>query len=279
MKTGPRDRTDDRCTATYANGFAHFRGTKIGKDEFSAVQVGQAHWFEPQRELVEMRWLSAAVPILALIVFGCSDDKISGGIVVDGDSLAVYNVTFSSTWSAMTHPADFPSNAHFSGLIGATHDDRVSFWNGGELASPGIQNMAETGSKNPLSSAIDTAIAAGTARFKLSGGGIAASPGAVSLEFTISTDHPLVSLVSMIAPSPDWFVGVSALAMRDANGWIDSLTVDLYGWDAGTDDGVTYASPNAPSMPHVPIFPLNDGIFKTGDSVPPLGTFTFTRQQ
>lgn len=218
------------------------------------------------------------VPLAAtLLIWGCSDDNNGTGMVADGDSLATYTVTFAATWSATSHPVDFPSNAHFSGLIGATHNDQVVFWRDNALASPGIQNMAETGGKNPLGLEVDTAIAAGTARFKLSGGGIGVSPGEVELEFTISEDHALVSLVSMIAPSPDWFVGVADLPLRDANGWVDSLTVDLYGWDAGTDDGVTYASPNAASMPHVPIFPLDDGMFKVGEMVPALGTFTFVR--
>ncbi len=213
-----------------------------------------------------------------LLLTGCSSEDNGTGMIVDGDSLATYTVTFAATWSSVSHPVDFPSNAHFSGLIGATHDDQIVFWGEDSLASPGIQNMAETGGKNPLGLEVDTAIAAGTARFKLSGGGIGVSPGQVELEFTISEEHPLVSLVSMIAPSPDWFVGVAGLPLRDANGWIDSLTVDLYGWDAGTDDGVSYASPNAASMPHVPIFALDDGMFKVGDMVPKLGAFTFIRK-
>jgi hypothetical protein len=198
-------------------------------------------------------------------------------MIVSGDSLATYTGTFAASWSATSHPVDFPSNAHFSGLIGATHNSQVRFWREGELASAGIQNMAETGGKDPLGLEVDTAIAAGTARFKLSGGGIGVSPGLVALDFTISADHPLVTMVSMIAPSPDWFVGVADLPLRDGDEWIDSLTVNLYGWDAGTDDGVSYASANAASMPHVPIFPLDDGMFKVGDMVPALGTFTFVR--
>ena len=98
------------------------------------------------------------------------------------------------------------------------------------------------------------------------------------MDFSVSADHPFVSLVSMIAPSPDWFVGVADLSLHDGEGWVDSVTVDLYAWDAGTDDGTVYDAANAPSSPHVPIHPLVDGIFKVGDMVPSLGTFTFVRQ-
>ena len=39
-----------------------------------------------------------------------------------------YEVVFEATWSQATHPIDFPPNPHFSGLIGGTHSDQVSFW-------------------------------------------------------------------------------------------------------------------------------------------------------
>ena len=224
------------------------------------------------------KYLIAAGAVI-LFAAGCTSDDKGNGIVADGDALASYTVTFTAEWSATTHPVDFPANAHFSGLIGATHNHGVVFWRNNELATAGIQDMAERGRKSPLSEEVDTAITEGSARFKLSGDGIDVSPGSVSLDFTVSVDHPLVSLVSMIAPSPDWFVGVADLQLRDGDDWVDSLTVDLYAWDAGTDDGVTYTSANAPSTPHVPIYPLADGIFMVGDSVPTLGTFTFFKQQ
>lgn len=50
-----------------------------------------------------------------------------------------------------------------------------------------------------------------------------------------------MSLVSMIDPSPDWFVGVSSLELCLRNcTWIESKILNLYPWDAGTDDGFTY---------------------------------------
>ena len=49
-------------------------------------------------------------------------------------STAEYVVQFDATWSAQTHPLNFPPNPHFSGLIGGTHNDQVAFWEVGELA-------------------------------------------------------------------------------------------------------------------------------------------------
>ena len=96
-----------------------------------------------------------------------------------------YKVTFDATWSEETHPDDFPPNPHFSGLIGASHNENVVFWRDGELASSGIKNMAETGSKNPLNTEILKAIMDRTAFKRISGGGIGTSPGSVSIELRL----------------------------------------------------------------------------------------------
>ncbi|MFK7848455.1 MAG: spondin domain-containing protein [Rhodothermales bacterium] len=188
---------------------------------------------------------------------------------------AEYTVAFESTWSAATHPAGFPGNPHFSGLIGATHDSTVTFWSPNELASAGIESMAETGSKSSLLSAVNNAIDFGNAEHLLSGGGIGVSPGRVTLSFNISDQFPLVSLVSMLAPSPDWFVGVHDLNLYENNTWIDELVVDLFVYDAGTDSGTDYTSPNADTQPAENIFQINTVPFLNNDAVAPVATFTF----
>jgi len=199
---------------------------------------------------------------------------------VVSDFTARYQVVFNATWSGLTHPTNFPGgSAHFSGLVGGTHNDGVHFWRDGETASEGIRIMAELGGKTTLLNEITPAIANGTAHFQLSGGGIGSSPGSVSLSFPqpMRRDFPLVTLVSMIAPSPDWFVGVDSLSMLQAGQWATNKVVTLYGKDAGTDSGASYASPDQVTIPRGVAtqfagFPaLQDGI------IVPFGTFTFTR--
>ena len=53
---------------------------------------------------------------------------------------------------------------------------------------------------------VEDAITAGTAEAVLSGGGISTASGNVSFEFDITQSYPEVTLVSMLAPSPDWFI-------------------------------------------------------------------------
>jgi hypothetical protein len=186
-------------------------------------------------------------------------------------------LTFEATWSEGSHPTDFPPNPHFSGLIGATHGDGVRIWEEGETATPGIKNMAETGGKSPLDSEIEALIAAGAACELISGGGIPLSPGVVTLEFTAERDCPLVSVVSMIAPSPDWFVGVTSLSLIGAEGWIEERVVDLYPYDAGTDSGRSYTSPNEPTAVGEGIRRIEAGPLLVDGQVPALGVFRFTR--
>jgi hypothetical protein len=184
-----------------------------------------------------------------------------------------YSVTFDATWSQTTHPSAYPAGAHFSSLIGGVHNEQVSFWMPGSLASPGIEQMAEIGGTTNLRNEVQSAINVGTALAVIQGNGIA-SPGSTSITFDISTAFPLVTLVTMVAPSPDWFVGVHGLDLRDVAGWKKQATVDLFAYDAGTEQGTGFSLSNPDTVPHQPIALLGFP-FATGD--PRLGTFTFTR--
>lgn len=190
---------------------------------------------------------------------------------------AQYELTFDATWSAATHPTDFPSNAHFSGLVGGTHNDSVTFWHTGSLASAGIESMAETGSKTQLTAEVNAEITAGNAGEVISGSGIGSSPGTVSVTFTASLDFPLATVTSMIAPSPDWFVGVSGYPLFMDNQWVGEISIPLNPYDAGTDSGTTYTSPDDDTVPHGAITQIHGYPFQSGLSQPPLGTFTFRR--
>ncbi len=210
-------------------------------------------------------------------IFSGGPAPMCPGPLVPVDS-ATYTVTFESTWSATTHPDNFPANAHFSGLIGGTHDSTVTFWQSGELATLGIKSVAEFGSKFALTNEVVAAQTAGSAEYLLSGGFISPSPGTVSYTFDITSNYPLVTLITMIAPSPDWFVGVHDLALYNGGQWTDTLVVELFAYDSGTDDGVTYTSPNAVTSPPAVISQIALVPFLVGPSIPALGSFTFVKQ-
>jgi Spondin_N len=181
---------------------------------------------------------------------------------------ARYSVVFQS---------DFPSNAHFSPLIGGTHSRDVRFWAAGASASAGIEAMAEQGRTSPLDLEVQVAISAGTAYSRIQGGAVARSPGVAVAEFEIDREHPLVSLVTMVAPSPDWFVGIDSLSLVEAGDWVTEKTVTLYPWDAGTDSGATYGSPDQDQQPPQPIRALQGYPVALEGMVAPFGSFSFRR--
>ena len=195
-----------------------------------------------------------------------------GGWPTSKADVVRYELTFNATWSQPTHPQDFPSNAHFSGLIGGSHNPAATFWENGQLASDGIERMAELGSKSPLTDELQAAIDTGDAYGIISGGGISRSPGVVSQQFEISSTHRLATVVSMIAPSPDWFVGVHGLDLRPNGSWLPEVIVELWPYDAGTDSGSTFTSPNDDTMPRETIRQITEAPFA---GAPVLGTFTF----
>ena len=180
-----------------------------------------------------------------------------------------YEVEFDATWSSSTHPGAYPIGAHFSPLVGATHNDQVSFWDVGANASPGMEQMAETGARSTLQA--EFLDAGGDTATIILGNGIN-SPGLTTKAFDIQPSHSYVTLVTMIAPSPDWFAGVSAFNLRNGNAWMSEVTVGLFACDAGTDSGPSFTSPNADTNPQIPIALLGTPFSDT----PPLGTFTFT---
>ena len=187
-----------------------------------------------------------------------------------------YRVVFDALWSQATHPQDYPGNPHFSPLIGGTHSAAVRFWADGAIASDGIKRMAEQGFTSPLDAHINDAIAAGTARALILGGRIQLSPASVAVEFEVHQSHPLLTLVTMVAPSPDWFVGVSGLPLFADGRWVESMTVDLRPWDAGTDGGRSYESPDAPLNPRQPISPLTSPPVGVNGMTAPMGRFVIT---
>ena len=80
----------------------------------------------------------------------------------------------------------------------------------------------------------------------VSGGGT----GSATFTITVTRTYPLVTLLSMIGPSPDWFVGVSGLSLLDSsNQWRQNYQVNLFPYDAGTEDGTEFTLSNLATDP------------------------------
>ena len=201
------------------------------------------------------------------------NDTVGAGVL----STALYTVTFQGQWTIGVTPGGLPGGAHFSPIIGAVHNAGVAFLKSGEAASSGVKSMAETGETSELQSELNAAINAisPTALSVLSRSGNIGRQGRVTLnDVVVTTDYPRVTLVTMIAPSPDWFVGVSGLSLLDASGnWLPSHEVKLYPWDAGTENGDEFSLSNPATSPQGLITSIGGtGKFSTES----IATLTFT---
>lgn len=219
----------------------------------------------------------SSIAVCTLAATGLVAASVAHGQVCPPAESAMYEVTFHATWTEDTHPTEYPGSAHFSSLIGGTHHNGIHFWELGGIATSGIESMAESGATSLLRGEVNDAIAAGLAGEVISGSGVGRPPAETSTTFTVTQTHPLATIVSMIAPSPDWFVGVDGIDLFANGEWADEIVVDLYPYDAGTDSGTTYTSSNNDTNPQEPISQIFGYPLLNGNEVLPLGTFTFTR--
>lgn len=217
--------------------------------------------------------------LLLLVAF------LSNLTLISAQSTASYDITFNSVWeNEIIDPVNgnstvaVPGNAHWSNLVGTTHNSNYTMVQMGTLASTGIKNVAELGNNTALMAEINAQINAGNADQWLQEGfsPFAAISSATLSNVVVSSDYSLLSLASMIAPSPDWMIAINAVDLRDGNSWKSSISIPLFPYDAGTDSGANYASANQPTVPAVPISSLiNAGPFNNN----PIGTLTITLNQ
>lgn len=191
---------------------------------------------------------------------------------------ASYSITFDSNWSQATHPhssGSLPAGAHWSPLVGAIHNEQVSFFEMGAVASQGIENIAETGSFTVFNNEVNNAIADDTAQEFLNFGDLDSDLGQITGSIEVNLDFHYLSLISMIAPSPDWIVAASNISLLDdTSNWIENdIVINLYAYDAGTDNGADYTSGNSDTNPAQPISSLQ-GIAPFSSEI--IGTLTIS---
>ncbi|CAA0105467.1 Uncharacterised protein [BD1-7 clade bacterium] len=172
---------------------------------------------------------------------------------------ARYRLRFIGEWDTSQFGSR-PSGAHFTGLIGSTVNTQASLWRSGELASAGFENVAELGANSNFRNEIRAAMDANQAGVLIEESDISAE-GVATLEFAINRTYPRVTLASMVAPSPDWFVGVNQLSLLDTNGeWQSQLTLALPVYDAGTEGGAVFSLSNPATVPAMPIALLSETV-------------------
>jgi len=215
--------------------------------------------------------------LIGLVFFSCS--KSDGPIETGIESDATYTVTFKMQWNSTDFPTDYPSNAHFSPLIGWSHPATSDFFKVGITATDGIKEMAETGATGTLETELKAKIANNEGLDFVLGSGLGSGEGEITLEIEVDATNSAVTLVSMVAPSPDWYVAALNVNLYDGSNFVDTKTITAAVYDAGTDSGTTFTSANIATDPQglITLFvdsPLGDGTNLSAD----FATVTFVKK-
>uniref|UniRef100_A0A1B0A202 Spondin domain-containing protein n=1 Tax=Glossina pallidipes TaxID=7398 RepID=A0A1B0A202_GLOPL len=185
-----------------------------------------------------------------------------------------------------------------------SHDSSYILYRLGRLASAAVKQFAETGKTDTFDSSSGDQqqqlkksmpsqnIVANKSGFSVFDEfnlpAIITGAGRSESKFFVDSNHSLISLMTRIVPSPDWFIGIDSF--QDGSGllttrltvvttgfkrndlynkennsnfdlylclggsWIDKVTIEMDPLDAGSDNGFTFTAPNWPTSPQGVIY-------------------------
>ncbi|TNN58457.1 Spondin-2 [Liparis tanakae] len=184
---------------------------------------------------------------------------------------ASYILVFTGHWSPQAFPKQYPlfrPPAQWSKLIG-------------------VQSFAEVGVTVELMKAAKEARKRRAVGAMYRTAGIPNGIGHSSTELVMQPRGSLLSLMVKIIPSPDWFVGVDSINLCEGSQWKQEVTIDLHPYDAGTDSGFTFSSPNFPTSPRenitqitseMPNHPANSFYYPRLKELPPMASIRISQQ-
>lgn len=212
---------------------------------------------------------------------GMSDTPQQPGAMMPAGG-AEYTVILKSTWTRANHPVEYPeagalTGPHFSGVIGASHNAAYSLFKEGSMPTPGLEKLSEEGKHSPLDAEIRAAVTAGSAGELFESGPLRDFKDSIVTTVHVDPTHPTVSLVAMVAPSPDWFTGAADVNLMENGQWVASRTLQLNAWDSGGDDGTTYKAPDKDTNPKKPTMPSTSRHFVRNGAPVPVATLTLIK--
>lgn len=173
---------------------------------------------------------------------------------------ATYSIKTDCKWTRKTHPIDYPKNAQLSPLCGTVHSKNYFLWRMDDQARNGAKEIAETGMCTSATDEIKTCqnqvppACQDPFSFPCSEkSGVCTHEG----EVTATPAHTYLSFQSMIAPSPDWSIGIDALQLCVKGKWLKEYEAELFPIDMGTDEGTTFKAEDQPNGLRRPITPFD----------------------
>jgi len=199
-----------------------------------------------------------------------------------------YDCVFESQWSKARHPNSFPNEdymAHWASSVITSHDITYTMWEEGELASPAVEKLTESGGTADIIKVLQArgeSYDIGYEKY------IYAKDKTLRYEnLQANLFKRYISAISKLAPSPDWFSGFHDFdcVNKGTNTWFQEFVLAVYPYDAGTEDGDDYDVVNNPTNPPQPItqftvdnIPQTTKVFlnKEGTDILPVATYTCT---
>ncbi|MGY8899363.1 MAG: spondin domain-containing protein [Paraglaciecola sp.] len=149
---------------------------------------------------------------------------------------------------------------YFTPIAAVVHTPDASLFEVGEAASTELQMMAEGGSIDGITT---LANAAGADMIANPADGLLAPTMSASGDIMTTDGNLMLSVVAMILPSNDGFVGLDNWEIPTEAG---TYTVLLNAYDAGTEANDELRGSGEPGMPGMPVPPPLDPLLGTGGS-------------
>ena len=195
---------------------------------------------------------------------------------------ATYTMTWTPMWTMKSHPFEYPkagvlTGPHMSGIIGASHDGSFMLFKEGMMPTMGLERLSEEGKHSPLDAEIKSAIGSKKAGMLFESDAIKDFSKSTMVTVKVDRMHSMVGAVAMIAPSPDWFAGLDVDLMENGQ-WVAEKTVDVYAWDSGGDDGMTYMAADKDNNPKKPTMMSMSKQFTMDGKPVPVAKVTFKKK-
>jgi len=171
--------------------------------------------------------------------------------------LAVYRLQLDTFWSEQVFPKQYPQwrpPAQWSKSVGYSHQDSFSLFSLGALVDEGVRQFVETGSSEVL----DQSSSNRTFLDAILAPPIVQGVGNTSTNVFVDGNHSMISVITKIVPSPDWFIGLDSVNLCQEGRFIQSFNTEAFPLDAGTDNGFTFTSPNWETEPRAEVFQISN---------------------
>lgn len=165
-----------------------------------------------------------------------------------------YYCTFRGKWNEQRHPAGFPRSPSYSAPIILSHSNGYRMWTGTETATLGVESIAEEGFATIITNEFNNAgfetlhMVIGERMFNT-------SDSQHLPPINVTFEHPFMSSMVKLTPSPDWFIGFSDFRTisYDTETYFNRIVIQSYIWDSGTDGGQTYTALDRDEDPQLPV--------------------------